>query len=314
MSIDVLGLGAVAMDIVLRCDRLAAEDSYAVIQEETVTPGGSCANVLVTLAGLGTKTGWVGRLGDDAFGRKLLDDMQKNGVDTRYVSVKNGGISMHTYVAVDRNGEKVIFCNMGNSLLSLDEKDVHAEMLDGVKVFYTDMQPGAPALKMARCCRERDIPVVYNLQVEPDFLNQCGISTPLIEEMLSLCSLLVTFKSGLIRQTGLSDVSAALTSLHKIYRSKMGIIVTVGKDGAVWGDGNDRLALPAFQVEAKDTTGAGDAFIGGLIHAVFFKKHDRRTSMMFAGACAALKCLLPGPRLNASESDVWRFIKESASL
>ena len=309
MSIDVLGLGAVAMDMVLTCDHLPNEDGYAVIQTETLMPGGSCANVLVTLSGLGAKPGLVSQLGNDTVGRKLLDDLQSSDVETRYVSIKNGGISMHTYVAVDRNGEKTIFCNMGDSLLTLNEEDVHADMLGGVKVFYTDMQPAAPALKLARLCRERGIPVVYNLQVEPAFLNQCGISTPLIEEMLSLCSLLVTFKKGLTQQTGNGDLMTAAASLYDVCQPEMGIIVTLGKDGAVWVGGNDGLSVPAFQVEARDTTGAGDAFIGGFIHAMFLEKRDQRTSMTFATACAALKCLQPGPRVNASKSSVWHFIE-----
>jgi sugar/nucleoside kinase (ribokinase family) len=309
MSIDVLGLGAVAMDMVLTCDHLPNEDGYAVIQTETLMPGGSCANVLVTLSGLGAKPGLVSQLGNDTVGRKLLDDLQSSDVETRYVSIKNGGISMHTYVAVDRNGEKTIFCNMGDSLLTLSETDVHAAMLDGVKVFYTDMQPAAPALKLARLCREREIPVIYNLQVEPAFLNQCGITTPLIEEMLSLCSLLVTFKEGVIQQTGNGDLMTAAASLYDRYRPELGIIVTLGKGGAVWVDGNDGLSVPAFCVEARDTTGAGDAFIGGLIHAMFFEKCDQRTSITFATACAALKCLQPGPRVSVSKTGVWRFIQ-----
>jgi sugar/nucleoside kinase (ribokinase family) len=71
MSCRVLGLGAVAMDIVLECDHLPPEDGYAIIDTEIALPGGSCANVITALAGLGTRSGFIACLGDDAIGHAL---------------------------------------------------------------------------------------------------------------------------------------------------------------------------------------------------------------------------------------------------
>ncbi|MBU0991432.1 MAG: carbohydrate kinase family protein [Proteobacteria bacterium] len=309
MNIDVLGLGAVAMDIVLNCGHLPEEDGYAVIDKESATPGGSCANVITSLAGFGTKSGFVARLGDDTYGRALMTDLQALGVATRYISVKKDGVSMHSYVAVEKSGSKTIFCNMGDSLLSLTEQEVHAEMLDGVKFFYTAMQPGKPALKLARLCREKGIPVICNLQVEPDFLNRCGVSKSMIEEMLSLSGLLITFRNGLITHTGQRDIHAAARYLYEKYHPDMGLIVTLGEDGALWLDGKSFFKVPAFHVAARDTTGAGDAFIGGIIQGKFFEGFDPKKAMVFASACAALKCTQPGPRLKASKSDVLNFME-----
>ncbi|WDP85256.1 MAG: carbohydrate kinase family protein [Desulfobacter sp.] len=311
MSIDVLGLGAIAMDILLNCQGLPEEDGYAIIDKEAATPGGSCANVITALAGLGTQTGFVARLGEDDAGRVLEADLKAHGVSTRYVSVKKKGVSMHSYVAVGKNGSKIIFCNMGDSLLSLDEQDVHESMLDGVSCFYTALQPARPALKLARLCRKKGIPVICNLQVEPQFLNRCGGHASLVDEMLSLCSLLITFKNGVILYTGQKQIPMAARQLYEKYRPNMGVIVTLGKDGAVWVDKQKTLSLPSFHVSAIDTTGAGDAFIGGMIHAVLFEKFDQASAMRFASACAALKCTQPGPRLKASKQDILNFMGQN---
>lgn len=310
MTIEVLGMGAVAMDIVLSCAQLPQEDGYAVISKESAMPGGSCANVLTALAGLGTKSGLIACLGDDAHGQALMADLQTHGVATRYVSVKKGGVSMHTYVAVATNGAKTIFCHMGDSLLSLAEEDVHGEMLRGVKFFYTGMQPAKPALKLVRLCRGKQIPVICNLQVEPDFLDRCGVCRSLVEEMLSSCGLLITFRHGLIRHAGQRDINAAARSVYKRYRPDMGLIVTLGKEGALWLDRENSLRVPAYPVDATDTTGAGDAFIAGIIHAGFFEGFDRKVAMKFANACAAMKCTQPGPRLKASRSDIVNFMRQ----
>ena len=310
MDIEVLGLGVTAMDVVLNCEELPAEDGYVVIDREFSTPGGSCANVMVALAGLGTKPGLVVRLGDDPWGRSLRADLDANGVSTRYVSVRKGGVSMHTYVAVAEGGAKVIFCHMGDSVLSLTEEDVGPEMLHGIKVFYTAMQPGRPALKLARLCLEKEIPVVCNLQVEPEFLARCGTTREMVDEMLSLSGLVVTFKHGLMRHTGERDLEAAVRAMYARHHPAMGLIVTLGEEGALWFDGNSILVVPTFKVEPKDTTGAGDAFLGGLIHARFFQGLDRGSSLESANACAALKCTQPGPRLKASRSDILAFMEQ----
>lgn len=314
MSIDVLGLGAIAMDHVLNCGQLPEEDGYVVINSESLMPGGSCANVITALAGLGTRSGFIARVGDDDNGRKLMADLQAHGVCTHYVSVKKNGVSMHTYVAVAQNGSKAIFCNMGDSLLSLAEDDVSPDMLHGVRYFYTAMQPGKPALKLARLCREKGIPVICNLQVEPEFLHQCDVSSSVIREMLSLSALIITFRNGLVRYSGQDNILSAAESVYETYRPGMGLIVTLGKEGAMWFDGAPPLRSPAFNVVAKDTTGAGDAFIGGLIHARFFEGLDRQPAMTFASACAALKCLQPGPRFRASKSEVLTFMEQHETL
>ena len=310
MSCEVLGLGAVAMDIVLACADLPPEDGYAIIDGETAMPGGSCANVVTALAGLGTRAGFIACLGDDDHGRALLADLKVSGVSTRYMSVKEGGASMHTYVAVARGGAKTIFCHMGDSLLSLSEADVHAEMLDGVKLFYTAMQPCRPALKLARLCRQKGIPVICNLQVEPAFLHHCGVSRSMIDEMLGLSQMVTTYRQGLAAHTGQSGLEDGAEQFCHRYRPELGLIVTLGRAGAAWFDGQERMAVPAFVVPSLDTTGAGDAFIGGFIHARFFENQALKAALRFASACAAVKCMRRGPRLKASAADILDFLQD----
>lgn len=311
---DVLGMGAVAMDIILNCEQLPREDGYAVIKKETAMPGGSCANVITDLAGLGTKTGFIARLGDDKYGKVLKADFKACGVSTQHLSVKKNGVSMHCYVAVSKNGTKIIFCNMGDSLLSLTEQDVHPKMLFGIKAFYTAMQPCSPALKLARICRKKGIPILCNLQVEPEFLEQCNISMSQVEEMLSISSLIITFKSGLIRHTGISDIYAASEFLYEKYHPEMGLVTTLGEHGAIWHKNRSVIQTPAFNIKSVDTTGAGDAFIAGLVHSILSLRTDSASAIKFASACAALKCTRHGPRLNAGEKEIHDFIRKHETL
>ena len=311
MKIDVLGLGAVCMDIVLNCSHLPDEDGYAVINKESVVPGGSCANVITALSGLGMRAAFVACLGDDDYGRALMADFESRGVNTDYVFVKKHGISMHSYVAVSSSGSKTIFCNMGDSLLSLQEENVHGKMLANTGLFYTAIQPGAAALKLARLSRKKNIPVVCNLQVEPEFLDQCGVPGSWIHEMLTLSSLVITFKKGVQLYTGQKDVRCAANHFFSNYHPEIGLIVTLGKDGALWVNQDGVRHIPAFHVPVKDTTGAGDAFNAGFIRACFFDNADPESAMRFGAACAAVKCTQPGPRLNASRREILDFIRRN---
>ncbi len=314
MGIEVMGLGAAAMDVVMNCESLPGEDGFSVVHEEKIVPGGSCANVLVALANLGRKAGLIARMGDDSYGQAFVEDLKTAGVDCEYVTMRQGGVSLHTYIAVAGNGAKIVFSHMGNSLLALSEADMVSEMLDGVKVFYTDMLPGKPALKLARLCRKKGIPIVFNLQVEPDFMNQCGIWGSEIEEMLSLCQLFVTFRGGLAGLSESTDPISGAGLIHERWRPDMGVIVTLGHEGAVWVGNDQMLRVPSFAIEPVDTTGAGDAFAGALIHARLFKGLDCKQSLRFANACGAMKCMQPGPRWKGTERDVLNFLVDPKHL
>lgn len=86
--------------------------------------------------------------------------------------------------------------------------------------------------------------------------------------------------------------------------------MTLGDKGALWVRDQEVLLFPGYRVDAVDSTGAGDAFAAGLIHAFFHKKKPEQDAMAFACACAAVKCTQPGPRLKADEAAVSLFMDE----
>ena len=77
----VLGLGTATMDIVLQCAGLPKADGFEVIKKEQLYSGGSCANMLVTLAKLGVNARQIAKIGDDSLGKTFREDLIKDGVD-----------------------------------------------------------------------------------------------------------------------------------------------------------------------------------------------------------------------------------------
>jgi sugar/nucleoside kinase (ribokinase family) len=310
MTIQVLGLGAAAMDVVLRCNDLPREDGFAFIHQEDLMPGGSCANTLVALAGLGIQTGLLAKMGEDHYGKFFIEDLAASGVSTEHTLIKPGGVSLHTFITVAADGSKSIFAHFGDSLLELTPDEVHQEMLDGIRVFYTDMLPGPPALTLARWCRDKDIPIIFNLQIEPALHQLCRVSRDMIDEMISLSTFFLSFEAGISELTGVEDAVEAARKINDRYRPQNGVIVTRGRLGSVWVDRPGPVIVPAFNIQAHDSTGAGDAFTAGFIQRYFFHSAGVEKSLEFANACGALKCLQHGPRLQASENDVMAFLNK----
>ena len=314
MGFSVLGLGAVAMDVVLQCENLPMEDGFSFVYREKLLPGGSCANVLSVLTCLGTPSGIMAQVGDDYYGTMIGKDLNEVGINTSHLFVKPNGTSLHTFITIARDGSKAIFANMGDSLLTLSEDNISSDMLKGIKVFYNDMFAGKPALKLARLCRGAGIPVVFNLQCPPAFMNLCGVSSDELEEMISISHLFISCREGLFELAGTEDFTDAVNKVHKKYKTEGGLVATRGASGANWINQDEHILTGVFKVDAVDTTGAGDAFAGGLIHAYFIRRLSREKSLKFASACAALCCTRLGARVKTSETEVERFINNYSQL
>lgn len=314
MHPNIIGLGTAAMDIVLNCDDLPREDGFSMVHQEQMTPGGSCANVLAVLAAMGHSPALIAKLGDDHFASIFVDDLKQNHIGKAYLQEKTGGTTLHTYITVTTDGKKSIFANLGDSLLALTEDEVHLSWLNNVSVFYTDLFPARPALKLARECLKRKIPVVFNLQTSIPFMEMCGVTQDQIREMIGLSDLFITSREGLLAFDSESDPMSAGKNLCRSYHNKDGVIVTLGEKGVIWAGEGFSITAPVFNVEPVDTTGAGDAFAGGIIHSFLLNRQTREDSLNFAQACAAVKCTIHGPRFKADVAAVIELIRQQATV
>lgn len=310
MTVDILGLGTAAMDIVLQCEELPKEDGFSFIHNENIMPGGSCANVLVALNNLNIKTSLVAQLGDDYYGKLFLQDIVQSGIATEHIYVKEQGVSLHTFVTVAQKGSRAIYCNLGNSLLDLSEEMVNIEMLQGVKVFYTDMFPVKPALKLAELCKKIGIPVAVNLQCAPSFMELCQAPKAELEKMLTMADIIFACREGLLELAACTDFYQAGKMIYTKFQPQHGLVFTLGERGALAFSKTGILEVPAFRVDAIDTTGAGDAFIGGFLYGFFIRKMPKEEAIRFANACAAIKCTQLGPRLKATELDILNLLNK----
>lgn len=311
MSKKVLSLGAIAMDIVLNSHELPKDDGFAFIQHEEMLPGGSASNVSVACASLGMDAYQTGKIGDDEIGDQFRRTLVADHVDDQYVVTKKNGTTLHTYIITAPGGKHCIFANTGDTVCTLTSEELPDTIMDEMDIFYNDMFSPKAALWLAEKAKEQGKPVIYNMQCVPSFMEICGSSKEEIEQMMKMCTVFISGRAGYEELTGESDPYKAMRIVQDKYHIEKGVILTAGGEGAYWYDGEHEYHAPAYKVEAVDTTGAGDCFIGGLLYAYFEAERDEAYALNFANATAAMKCTIAGPRSRATVQDVLNLMEKS---
>lgn len=291
----VLSLGTIAVDTMLYIDQMPGDDGFGHINSEKVVPGGSSANVAVAIKELGNTVLQAGKISDDSFGNIIKINLKEEGIDTRYLVTEPNGESLHTYIVVDKTGNHFILANSGNRVMNLEKEEISDQLFEDIDLFYTDLASPRAGIYIARECHKRGIPVVYNLQ-NPPSLDQ-GVTENVIEEMLGYTNLFITGKATICVTTGIENPTFAVKKFVGTHELSDGYICTQGSDGADWYAKED-YHCGICKVESIDTTGAGDAYIAGIIDSYYCKGKSKMDSMKEAAAIAALKTLQPGPRFH----------------
>ena len=306
---NILLLGALAMDVTLLAQALPEDDGFALIDGEKTVPGGSAANVAVAVEHLGAQARLTGKIGDDDLGRQYLADLNKENIDTACLRIKNGGVTMHTYVIVAPQGRHCILANLGDCINEMTAAETEDAFLDDCACFYSDMFSAPAALQLAELANKRNIPVVYNLQCTPAFMANCGCTFPMIDEMLSRADLILGGRSSLSQLAESSDPAEMTETICRRWQPRDGVICSLGSEGSLWRHDEGALRMPAYKVQTVDSTGAGDCFAGALMVSLYANgEKDREKALRFASAAAALTCREVSPRFSGTAEDVHDLI------
>ncbi len=306
----VLSLGALAMDIVLETSVLPEADGFSLISNEKVVPGGSAANMSVALSKMGAKVWQTGKIGADHYGKIFKNDLIRQGIYTNYLVEKSGGVTLHTYIITTPEGDHCIFANKGDCVFELLSDELPSDCIEGFDCFYNDLFSADAAIYLAEEACKRGIPVVYNVQCSPGFMEICGVGIEKIEKMLFMSDMVVGNIESLKELCHSDSGEYIARYVYQNFGVKDGVICTMGSKGAFYCGREGAFYTPAFPVEVRDTTGAGDAFCAGVIFERYCSNcQDMKYVMEFATAVAALKCETKGPRLEAGLEDVVELMK-----
>ena len=299
-NIDVVGIGSCTVDFFAIVPKLLGAEEKINAERMEVHAGGVTANNLTQIARLGAKVGWFGLIGDDDNGRIILDAFEKDNIDTSAIDIVPGERSSTTWIPVDSEGERCIymFPNV-TAKVSADQVGTRfAPYIRQAKHLHTEASqlPMAPVIEALRIARDAGVRTFFDLDVDTDDLVKAGLGSEAdLQEALSLTDVLKPCKAGARALTGESDPERMARKLLT-YGPEM-VVVTLGADGAIMvaKDSDAVVHAPPFVVDVTDTTGAGDAFLGGLSYAML-QGWESDQVLSFANACAALCCTEVGAR------------------
>ena len=309
--VDVVGLGSCAVDYFAIVPKLIGADEKVNATRLELHAGGVTANNLTQVARLGATAGWIGFIGDDENGRIIRKEFEDDGMDLSGIEVRPGQLSSLTWIPVDAQGERCIymFPNVTATVTPQDIRTRFARHIRQAKHFHTEASqlPLPPVLEGIRVAQDARVRTIFDLDVAPYYFVQAGLGTEAgLMETLRTIDVLKPCKPAARELTGEDDYDRIAAKL--LAMGPKLVAITMGADGCIIAGKQETTHIPSFKVDVVDTTGAGDAFMGGLSYGLL-QNWDHKHVGQFANACAALCCTKVGARAMAKLQQVNALIK-----
>ena len=308
----VYGFGTAAVDFRIRTADFG--DLYKdklLAQTIAEMGGGAVANFLSQVSRLGGKTAFLGKLGRDVPGKKIVSLLEAEGIDCSHILYSDTLCSPFNVAAYSGEGMRRR-CGflLPNSLASLDGEDISAltEAIrpeDLVMVEIGEIPPAA-VLSFMRKVRAKGAKLFIDVDLDP--IRQCGFTPKEYDEVCRLSDVLIPNVVSLGALYPDMTAPALAETLFKIYEKPC--VVSAGRDGAFFADRpGPAQNVPVYEVEVVDTVGAGDAFHGGFVYGML-SGLPIGEAVRCGCVCGALNCRTFGAREGmARREDLDRALK-----
>jgi ribokinase len=254
--------------------------------------GGKGANQAVMASQLGAEVVFVNRVGDDLFGRLARENMEARDIDPRRIQQVEGRSTGVAPIWVERDGTNRIIIVPGANH-TLDAAAVREELAEigGADCVLCQLEiPQDGVAEAFRFGHEWSATTILNP----------APAAPLSPEVLALVDWLIPNETEFAGLTGEQDVDRHL--VEEASELGCGVIVTLGERGAATMIGGRFRLFPPPRVEPVDTTGAGDAFVGGFAWALA-SGADVEDAIATGNACGALSTTRPGTQVSFPTHD-----------
>lgn len=276
---DVIGVGANSVDYVYKLPAYPQPDgpnAKMQITSHSLSCGGQTATALSTCVAMGLRAKYIGATGTDDNGRRIRDELSRRGIDMADAVIRDVANQFAVIMVDEKAGERIVLWDRDPGLV-LRPRELPADVLTSARVVHVDDVDQEAAIRAASIARQAGVPATSDIDRV----------TSRTEELVSAVSHAIFAEHVPKALTGESDFERALKKLRRLNDGML--CVTLGSRGAMMLDGNRLYHEPAFQIEAVDTTGAGDVFRGAFIYALL--RGDSPSDLLrFANAAAGLSC------------------------
>jgi sulfofructose kinase len=300
--IDVLGLGAVAVDDLLFLDEYPRPDSKMAIQRHERHAGGLAGTALVAAHRMGCACAYAGSLGSDELSRFIIDGFSAEGIAVEHLVRREGTRPYHSTILVDMRAKTRTILFNAKNVIGADPDRPEEALIRSSQVLLVDHTGLQGMVRAARIARAAGIPVVADFERVPDAL---------FAQLLALADHLILPFDFAGRISGGSDGPGIARALWRSDRAA--VVITRSAEGSWYLSAEEPGVVyhqPSFAVDEVDTNGCGDVFHGvyaaGLVRGMGVAERIR-----FAAAVAACKATRPGGQQGIpSRAEAERFIRE----
>ncbi len=278
---DVVGLGENSLDHICLLDELPEPGQKCELAHYDARPGGQVASALLGCARLGLRASYIGAVGADAAGERVLEPLERAGVDLTGVRVLPAAGTRTAVVLIRRrDGERTVLARR-DPRLRLIAAQLEAKEVERARVLHIDASDPDASEWAARAARAVGIPVV----LDADHL------WPGAERLLRVTDFPVVARELAEELGGTGSAADGLRALLR-WGARLAV-ATCGDEGALARSSERSFLSPAFEIEVRDTTGAGDAFHAGFIWGLL-RGFDTERVLRAANAVAGLSCMALG--------------------
>lgn len=286
MATQIIVLGSINTDLVIKSPTLPKPGETVLGGEFLQADGGKGANQAVAAARTATSlVKFIAAVGDDTFGKSSLDSLLRENLDCDAIKIVPSAASGVALIMVDDDGENSISVASGANLqLTPDDvESIDFEVFQQAKVFVACLESPLETV-VAGLRRAKDAGVLTILNPAP------AMKEIVDSKILGLVDILTPNESelGLLTGNDTNTLAECVAAARKLQTMGAGtVIATRGAEGCVIVEAESESIIPAFSVNAVDSTAAGDAFNGALATALSEAK-PIEDAVRWASAAAAL--------------------------
>lgn len=285
-------VGSLNMDLVTITDQLPERGETLIGQHFQMNPGGKGANQAVAAARLGACTTMIGCVGNDTFGKQLIENLAENGVNVDNVEPVTYSITGTATILVSEEDNRIIVTPGANNEVTVDFIESKRDIIANSDAVVLQLEiPLESVIRAVEIAKENDVKVILNpapiFELPHSLLKQVDYVTPNEHE-----------KKVLIQNE------------QQEQELQEKLIVTLGEHGVAFYEDGQLVNIPANKVQVVDTTGAGDSFNGALAVALSEGK-SLREACIYSSAVAALSITKLGAQTGMpTVEEVNEFLKK----
>lgn len=291
---DVVALGELLIDFTMNGQSGQGNNLFE------ACPGGAPCNVLALLNRMGKKTAFVGKVGEDQFGKLLKETIAEAGIDASNLKmdkeVNTTLAFVHTFPDGDR--EFSFYRNPGADMM-LAEEDIDPAFIGQAEIFHfgtlsmTHDGVRAATKKAVHAAKDSGCLISFDPNLRPPLWSSLELAKAQMEYGFGVCDILKISDNEIQFVSGKEDYDEGIAYLQEKYQIPL-ILLTMGKDGSRAYYKGMRVERPGFSVKTIETTGAGDTFCGSSLNYILEHDFENLTEeelgemLTFANAAAAI--------------------------